>query len=83
MKIIEKIRRYILWPVHYLIGFISGFIWFIDKYLAIFLYIQFFLYELVEEEKKHDQMYIELREFTAGFVIGMIVFLLNHIFKLW
>ena len=73
--LLYKIRKYVLWPIHYVAGYIAGFLWFIDHLLSVFLYVQFLAYEYVEEEKVHDQMYYELREFTAGFVLGFLSYM--------
>ena len=61
--------------LHSLYGFISGLLWFVDWKLSVFLYILFFAYEYVEEEKIHDEMYHELKEYTVGFTAGLIAYI--------
>jgi len=63
--------------VHIVFGMIAGLItgilgWF-GFAVGIFLYIQFFLYELFEEQKTGDEMFYQLREFTAGYTVGLIL----------
>jgi len=58
---------------HYLHGFIAGMFWWICPWLSAFLYVQFFLYELVEETKLKDEMYRELKEWAVGFLIGVLI----------
>jgi len=67
-----SVRRLINKLAHYGIGLLSGFTWFYDWKLSVFLYGLFFAYEYVEEEKIHDEMYHELKEFTIGFVVGVL-----------
>ncbi len=62
--------------IHLFFGFLSGFFWFIDRSYSVFLYILFVMYEYVEEEKIHDEMYKELKEFAIGFVAGSLTYLL-------
>jgi len=40
---------------------------------SLFLYAQFFLYEFVEESKIRDEMFHELREWSFGFIIGLVL----------
>ncbi|MEM2365697.1 MAG: hypothetical protein QXL06_02010 [Nitrososphaerota archaeon] len=54
-------------------GFLTGFLWPLGLALGIFLYVQFFLYEYFEEQKVSDEMFFELREFTTGYTIGLII----------
>ena len=59
---------------HLAIGLIAGLAWFSKggPALAIFIAFLFFLYEFVEESKVGDELYHEIKEFTAGFVGGAI-----------
>ena len=59
---------------HLAIGLIVGLAWFSKggPALAIFIAFLFFLYEFVEEFKVKDELYHEIKEFTAGFVGGTI-----------
>ncbi|MFQ6011671.1 MAG: hypothetical protein ACE5KG_05820 [Nitrososphaerales archaeon] len=38
----------------------------------MFLYLTFFVYEWVEQQKAKDEMYHEMKEWAFGFVVGMI-----------
>jgi hypothetical protein len=40
--------------------------------ISLFLFVQFFVYEYVEETKIHDEMFHELREWTFSFVAGLV-----------
>jgi len=61
--------------VHFFTGLISSLLWFFDWKLSVFIYIQFLVYELVEERKIVDTMYRELLEYFVGFVLGVLVML--------
>jgi len=39
--------------------------------LSLFLFVQFFVYEFVEETKIHDELFHELREWSFGFILGL------------
>jgi hypothetical protein len=41
--------------------------------ISLFLYAQFFAYEYVEESKIRDEMFHELREWSFGFIIGLVL----------
>jgi Na+/H+ antiporter NhaD/arsenite permease-like protein len=56
-------------------GAVAGFLWWIDWRVSLFLFLQFFLYEYFEETKVKDEMYYELREWAAGFVIALLIVL--------
>lgn len=65
--------------VHVLHGFLAGLVamlWSI--WLALFLYVQFVLYEMVEETKVRDEMYRELKEWAMGFAtaVSLMLFLI-------
>jgi len=73
--IVAKPFRKLSSLVHFLHGFLAGFITWINLPLSLFLYLQFFLYEWVEERKLQDEMYSELKEWSFGFVAGFIIYL--------
>lgn len=58
---------------HITYGFSAGF--FLMDYPAFsFLnFVSFFAYEYVEETKVHDEMYHELKEWSVGFFLGMVI----------
>ena len=58
---------------HFLHGFIAGLFWWLSPPLSVFLYVQFMLYEAVEEYKTRDEMYRELKEWAIGFIIGVLI----------
>jgi hypothetical protein len=62
--------------VHVMLGFYSGL--FILQYpIAILTLIALFLiYEYVEETKVLDEMYVEVKEFTGGYLIGLSIVLI-------
>jgi hypothetical protein len=62
--------------VHVLHGLTAGFLWFVDWKVSLFLFLQFFAYEYVEETKVKDEMYHELREWSAGFAVALVTVLL-------
>ena len=55
-------------------GFIAGFLAWLRIDISAFLYLQFVLYEYVEEEKIKDEMYHELKEWATGFVFGLLFY---------
>jgi hypothetical protein len=61
---------------HVLHGLIAGFItlkgW-LSFAISLFLFTQFFIYEYLEETKLKDEMFHELREWSFGFVVGLVV----------
>jgi hypothetical protein len=61
---------------HILHGCLAGFIaicfnW-LGLALSVFMFLQFLTYELVEETKIKDELYLELKEWTLGFTIGLL-----------
>jgi hypothetical protein len=56
---------------HFFHGFIGGLLSISYPVIAIFLFIQFLAYEYFEESKVKDEMYHELREWSAGYVTGL------------
>jgi len=61
---------------HVLHGLAAGFLapkgW-LGLAVSLFLYAQFFAYEYVEETKIRDEMFHELREWSFGFIIGLVL----------
>jgi len=61
---------------HALHGAIAGFTTSILDWLglaiATFMFIQFTLYETVEQTKVQDELYRELKEWSSGYVVGLI-----------
>jgi hypothetical protein len=61
---------------HVLHGLTAGFLapkgW-LGLVVSLFLYAQFFAYEYVEESKIRDEMFHELREWSFGFIIGLVL----------
>jgi hypothetical protein len=62
---------------HVMHGFIAGFTtgmleWF-GLAVAIFMFIQFTLYETVEEKRIQDELYKELKEWSLGYVAGFTI----------
>ncbi len=78
----SKLKHYTNKLAHILIGYLSGLFSFIDFKISVFLYILFFMYEFIEEEKIHDEMYHELKEFTIGYVIGVLMAYYNSLLLL-
>jgi len=69
-----KARRTLPILSHILHGLIAGLFWFKCAWLSAFLFIQFFLYEYFEEKKVKDEMYHEVKEWSLGFVIGLLIY---------
>jgi len=67
---------------HVLHGLAAGFLalkgW-LGLAVSFFLYAQFFLYEFVEETKIRDEMFHELREWSFGFIAGLVLSLCARI----
>ena len=61
---------------HILHGLAAGFLvprgW-LGYAISLFLFVQFFVYEYVEESKIRDEMFHELREWSFGFIIGLVL----------
>jgi hypothetical protein len=62
--------------VHVLHGLTSGFLWWVDWRVSLFLFLQFFVYEYFEETKVKDEMYRELKEWSSGFAVALVTVLL-------
>ena len=65
---------------HIIHGFIAGLISIQSLALSAFLWMQFLVYEYVEWKIKHDKMYPELREWSIGYVIGLLISMLKNLF---
>lgn len=68
-------RRWIDITCHVLHGCLAGLLsgqlnWF-GLALAVFLYIQFLMYEVVEEKKIADELYFELKEWAVGYALSL------------
>ena len=64
---------------HFLHGAIAGALWWVDWKVSLFLFLQFFAYEWVEESKVKDEMYHELQEWALGFATFLSLVLLVKI----
>jgi len=60
---------------HVLHGFLAGFIFTLDWRVSLFLFVQFLLYEWVEESKIKDELYHEIKEWSIGFALGYLTWL--------
>lgn len=65
---------------HYLHGSLAGFItghfrWF-GLAVSVFLFVQFISYEISEEMKIMDELYLELKEWSMGFALALTITLL-------
>jgi hypothetical protein len=62
--------------VHVALGIIAGLL--ILKYpiASLTLTALFLIYEYVEETKVLDEMYLEVKEFTGGYLIGLSIVLI-------
>jgi NhaP-type Na+/H+ and K+/H+ antiporter len=58
---------------HVSFGIISGFFGLVNLPLSVFLYLQFLMYEFVEESKLKDELFYELREFSLGYLLGLLL----------
>lgn len=56
---------------HLLHGFLAGLLTLNYFYISLFLYVQFFAYEYVEETKIEDEMYKELKQWSIGYIFGL------------
>lgn len=75
-KIYHRIRRidvtrpYIATPSHFTIGFLSSQVDLVYGLLLLFLFL---LYEFSEFYRIRDNLFPEIRQFTAGFTLGVII----------
>lgn len=53
-------------------GILTGFLGWFGFFVSIFLYVQFFVYEYFEEQKIKDELYHECKEWSIGYVLGLI-----------
>lgn len=67
--------------IHFLHGYFGGFTFKPLPLLSIFLYVQFLLYEYFEESKVKDEMYHELKEWAAGFFVGLVSYIFLAFFQ--
>lgn len=63
---------------HVAYGCLSGYFWWIDSLASVFLFFLFVFYEVVERVKIRDELYHEVKEFTAGFALGLVI---HHVVK--
>lgn len=56
---------------HMAYGCLSGYFWWVDRAAAVFVFLLFIIYEVVQQAKVKDELYHELKEFAAGFAIGL------------
>lgn len=54
-------------------GFATGMLEWFGLAVATFIFIQFTIYETVEESKLKDELYKELKEWTLGYVVGFTI----------
>ena len=62
--------------VHVLLGVFVGLHILSYPIAALLLTALFLIYEYVEETKVLDEMYIEVKEFTGGYLIGLSIVLI-------
>ena len=62
---------------HILHGILAGFTTALFNWLglavAVFLFIQFTAYEMAEERKIQDELYMELKEWSIGYAISFTI----------
>lgn len=68
--------------IHFLHGFFGGLTFKPLPLLSLFLYLQFLLYEYFEETKIKDELYHELKEWSAGFFTGLFSYIFLAFFHL-
>jgi len=59
--------------LHFLSGFITSISVFISPVLPVLGFLGFVLYEIWESIRLGDTGYLELREYMAGFYVGVLV----------
>jgi hypothetical protein len=62
--------------VHVILGFFVGLHILSHPVAALTLTALFLIYEYVEETKVLDEMYLEVKEFTGGYLIGLSIVLI-------
>lgn len=62
--------------IHFITGFMAGYLLDIYMPFSIILLILFLLYEFSEWRITHDTLFPEMREFTSGYVAGFITYLI-------
>jgi hypothetical protein len=58
---------------HYLHGFLAGILSVDFIAVSFFLFTQFLAYEFFEETKVKDEMYHELKQWSTGYVGGLVL----------
>ena len=67
--------RLISTVTHVALGLFSGFFILQHPIAVLTLIALFLIYEYVEETKVLDEMYLEVKEFTGGYLIGLSIVL--------
>lgn len=49
--------------------------------IAFFLFLQFMIYEYVEETKIRDELYFEVQEWALGYAVGLCFFIVQKFFS--
>jgi hypothetical protein len=62
--------------IHVVLGIIAGLLIVDLPVAALTLTALFLIYEYVEETKVFDEMYLEVKEFTGGYLIGLSIVLI-------
>jgi hypothetical protein len=62
--------------IHVILGIIAGLLILSYPIAALALTALFLIYEYVEETKVLDEMYLEVKEYTAGYLIGLSIVLI-------
>jgi succinate dehydrogenase/fumarate reductase cytochrome b subunit len=75
-------RRRLSSLAHYLHGLLAGVLTVDFIAVSIFLFVQFLAYEFFEETKVRDEMYHELREWSTGYVAGLVLSLILYVARL-
>jgi hypothetical protein len=62
--------------IHVILGIIAGLLIVDLPIAALTLTALFLIYEYVEETKVLDEMYLEVKEYTGGYLIGLSIVLI-------
>jgi hypothetical protein len=62
--------------IHVILGIIAGLLIVDLPVAALTLTALFLIYEYVEETKVLDEMYVEVKEYTGGYLIGLSIVLI-------
>jgi hypothetical protein len=68
--------RWLSRAIHVILGIIAGLLIVDLPVAALTLTVLFLIYEYVEETKVLDEMYLEVKEFTGGYLIGLSIVLI-------